>query len=65
MSLKTGETIKRKYKKGLVEGVITSVGAKHVIVRLTKPYYGKNEDWDAGQEKVCWINCFHNKSKLT
>lgn len=49
-----GKPVSFHYNGRQVKGMIERVEAKHIVVRLTIDYYGKNEGWDAGELKVCY-----------
>ncbi len=59
-NLKTGQEIEFIWRKRLVQGVISSIPQKFIVVKLTHKYIGKQYTWDIGETK-----CFSKKELET
>ena len=50
--LQKGNTIQFDYKRGSVICELVYVGERQIIGKLMTDYYGRNQDWYTGEEKV-------------
>jgi hypothetical protein len=51
-TLQKGNTIQFDYKRGNVICELVYVGENQIIGKLMTDYYGRNQDWYTGEEKI-------------
>lgn len=47
-----GKSVSFHYNGRQVRGVVTEVGYKYIVVKLTYSYLGENDGWNAGELKL-------------